>query len=255
MAQFVHLHNHTDFSLLDGAAPVKELVATAKRYGMPGLAITDHGNMFGALTFNKACKEEGINPIIGCEFYMAGSSRKEKAGTESGNKYWHFILLAENQEGYKNLIKLSSIAYTEGFYYKPRIDDEVLAKYSGGLIASTACIAGEIPSLILAGKRDASEKKALYYRELFGKDNFYLELQDHGLAEQKLVNRELVAMSKKHGIPMVATNDLHYINQEDSVAQDILLCVGTNRKQGDPGRMRFPNNQFYLKTADEMAAL
>jgi len=255
MAQFVHLHNHTDFSLLDGAAPVKELVATAKGYGMPGMAITDHGNLFGALSFNKACKDEGINPIIGCEFYMAGSSRREKAGTESGNKYWHFILLAENQEGYKNLIKLSSIAYTEGFYYKPRIDDEALARYSGGLIASTACIAGEIPSLILAGKRDAAEKKALYYRDLFGKDRFYLELQDHGLAEQKLVNRELVAFSRKHGIPLVATNDLHYINQEDSIAQDILLCVGTNRKQGDPGRMRFPNNQFYLKTAEEMASI
>ena len=255
MAEFVHLHNHTDFSLLDGAAPVKELVATAKQYGMPGLAITDHGNMFGALTFNKACKEEGVNPIIGCEFYMAGSSRKEKTGTEGGNKYSHFILLAENQEGYRNLMKLTSLSYTEGFYYKPRIDDEILAKYSGGLIASTACIAGEIPSLILAGKRDAAEKKALYYRDLFGKDRFYLELQDHGLEEQKLVNRELIAMAKRQGLPLVATNDLHYIHQEDAVAQDILLCVGTNRKRNDPGRMRFPNNHFYLKTADEMAAI
>lgn len=255
MSEFVHLHNHTDFSLLDGAAPVKELVATAKRYGMPGLAITDHGSLFGALSFNKACREEGVNPIIGCEFYVAGSSRKEKAGTESGNKYWHFILLAENKEGYKNLLKLSSLSYTEGFYYKPRIDDEILAQYSRGLIASSACIAGQIPSLILAGKKDAAEKKALYYRELFGHDRFYLELQDHGLEEQKLVNRELVAISKRHGLPLVATNDLHYINQEDAVAQDILLCVGTNRKRNDPGRMRFPNNHFYLKTADEMAAL
>jgi len=255
MSEFVHLHNHTDFSLLDGAAPVKELVSTAKRYGMPGLAITDHGNLFGALSFNKACKEEGVNPIIGCEFYMAGGSRKERAGTESGNKYWHFILLAENQEGYRNLMKLTSLSYTEGFYYKPRIDDEILAAHSAGLIASTACLAGEIPSLILSGKREAAERKALYYRDLFGKDRFYLELQDHGLEEQKLVNRELVAMAKRQGLPLVATNDLHYINQEDAVAQDILLCVGTNRKRNDPGRMRFPNNHFYLKTADEMAAL
>ncbi len=255
MSEFVHLHNHTDFSLLDGAAPIKELVATAKRYGMPGLAITDHGNMFGALTFNKVCREEGVNPIIGCEFYMAGGSRREKTGTENGNKYWHFILLAENQEGYRNLMKLTSLSYTEGFYYKPRIDDEILAMYSKGLIASTACIAGEIPSLILSGKRDAAEKKVLYYQELFGKDRFYLELQDHGLEEQKLVNRELISMSRRTGLPLIATNDLHYINQEDSVAQDILLCVGTNRKRNEPGRMRFPNNQFYLKTADEMAAL
>jgi len=255
MSEFVHLHNHTDFSLLDGAAPVKELVATARNMGMPGIAITDHGNMFGALSFNKACRDEGINPIIGCEFYVAGASRKDKTGTESGNKYWHLVLLAENTEGYKNLLKLSSVSYTEGFYYKPRIDDEVLARHHGGLIASSACLAGEIPSFLLAGKRDQAERKALYYRELFGKDRFYLEMQDHGLEEQRLVNRELVAMSSRLGIPLVATNDVHYIRQDDSVAQDILLCVGTNRKRSDPGRMRFPNNHFYLKTPQEMAAI
>lgn len=255
MAEFVHLHNHSDYSLLDGAAPIKELAATAKRYGMPGLAITDHGNLFGALSFYKACRDEGIKPIIGCEFYMAGGSRRDKTGTESGNKYWHFILLAENQEGYRNLIKLSSISYTEGFYYKPRIDGELLRQYSKGLIASSACVAGEIPSLILAGKREAADAKALEYKELFGAERFYLELQDHGLEEQRLVNRELVAMSRRHGIPLIATNDLHYIYKEDAVAQDILLCVGTNRKRNDPGRMRFPNDHFYLKTADEMAFL
>ena len=255
MAEFVHLHNHSDYSLLDGAAPIKELAATAKRYGMPGLAITDHGNLFGALSFYKACKDEGIKPIIGSEFYMAGGSRKEKTGTENGNKYWHLILLAENQEGYRNLMKLSSLSYTEGFYYKPRIDEELLKAYSKGLIASSACLAGEIPSLILAGRREAAEAKALEYRELFGSERFYLELQDHGLEEQRLVNRELTALSRRHGIPLVATNDLHYINKEDAVAQDILLCVGTNRKRNDPGRMRFPNDHFYLKTADEMAAL
>ncbi|MCE5256284.1 MAG: DNA polymerase III subunit alpha [Spirochaetaceae bacterium] len=255
MAQFVHLHNHTDYSLLDGAAPVKELVATAKSLGMPGIAITDHGSMFGALNFNKECRDAGLNPIIGCEFYVAGGSRRETTPTESGNKYWHFILLAENQEGYRNLMKLTSLSYIEGFYYKPRIDDELLAQYSKGLIASTACLAGEIPSLILAGKQQAAEKKALYYAELFGADHFYLELQDHGLEEQRLVNRELIAMAARHGLPLVATNDIHYIKQADSVAQDILLCVGTNRKRDDPGRMRFPNDQFYLKSADEMVSL
>ncbi|MCX7027628.1 MAG: DNA polymerase III subunit alpha [Spirochaetes bacterium] len=255
MAEFVHLHNHTDFSLLDGAAPVKELASTAKRLGMPGLAITDHGNLFGALTFNKACIEEGLNPIIGCEFYMASGSRKEHSETESGNKYWHLIALAQDYEGYKNLIKLSSLAYTEGFYYKPRIDDEILAVHSKGLIISSACLAGEIPSLILAGRTEAAERKALYYRGLFGPDHFYLELQDHGLEEQKLVNKELIALSRRQGISLIATNDLHYIKKEDAVAQDILLCVGTNRKRADPGRMRFPNDHFYLKTAEEMESL
>lgn len=255
MSEFVHLHNHSDYSLLDGAAPVKEMVATAKRLGMPGIAITDHGNLFGALTFEKACREEGINPIIGCEFYVAGSSRKEKAGSENGNRYYHFLLLAENQEGYRNLIKLTSLSYTEGFYYKPRIDDELLAQYSKGLIASTACLAGEIPSLILAGKSEAAEKKILRYAELFGKEHFYLELQDHGLEEQKLVNRTLISLARKYNLPLIATNDLHYIQKEDAVAQDILLCIGTNRKRNDPGRMRFPNDQFYLKTAEEMEAL
>lgn len=234
---------------------MEELVATAKGLGMPGIAITDHGNMFGALSFNKACREEGINPIIGCEFYVAQSSRKEKTGLESGNRYWHFVLLAENQEGYRNLMKLSSLSYTEGFYYKPRIDDEALAAHRGGLIASTACLAGEIPSLILAGKKEEAERKALYYRDLFGPGHFYLELQDHGLEEQRLVNRELVALGKKRDLPLIATNDLHYIKREDAVAQDILLCVGTNRKRQDPGRMRFPNDQFYLKSPEEMAAL
>ena len=255
MPEFVHLHNHSDYSLLDGAAPVKEMASTARRLGMPGMAITDHGNLFGALSFNKACGDEGINPIIGCEFYMAGGSRREHSETESGNKYWHFIALAQDYEGYRNLIKLSSLAYTEGFYYKPRIDDEILATHAKGLIASSACLAGEIPSLILAGRPDAAERKALYYRDLFGPDHFYLELQDHGLEEQKLVNRELVAMSRRQGIPLIATNDIHYINKEDAVAQDILLCVGTNRKRADPGRMRFPNDHFYLKTAEEMAEL
>lgn len=255
MSEFVHLHNHTDYSLLDGAAPVSKLVRNAKALGMPGLAITDHGNMFGVMSFYKECREAGINPIIGCEFYLAGGSRLDKTGTENGNKYWHFILIAENRQGYRNLMKLASRSYTEGFYYKPRIDDELLTQYSEGLIASTACLAGEIPSLILAGKIEQAEKKIGFYKDLFGPDRFYLELQDHGLDEQRIVNRELVRMSNALGVPLLATNDLHYVEREDAVAQDVLLCIGTNRKRNDPSRMRFPNDQFYLKSAEEMAAL
>ncbi len=255
MAEFVHLHNHSDFSLLDGAAPVKEMAAAAKAMGMPGIALTDHGNMFGALDFEKACRAEGLNPILGSEFYMAGASRRDRAGTETGNKYWHMVLLARDAEGYRNLMKLSSISYTEGFYYKPRIDDEVLATHASGIIASSACIAGEIPSLILSGRAADAERKALWYDELFGRGNYYLELQDHGLTEQKKVNRELVAMSARTGIPMVATNDIHYVKKDDAPAQDILLCIGTNRKRDDVGRMKFPNGEFYLKSPDEMARI
>jgi DNA polymerase-3 subunit alpha len=255
MAEFVHLHNHTDYSLLDGAAPVPRLVKKAKAFGMPGIAITDHGNMFGVMAFEKECHDAGINPIIGCEFYVAGGSRLEKTGTENGNKYWHLLLIAENLEGYHNLLKLTSGSFTEGFYYKPRIDDELLAANSGGLIASTACLAGEIPSLILAGKLDQAVKKIGFYKELFGKDHFYLELQDHGLDEQRTVNRELIRLSRQLDVPLVATNDLHYVEREDSVAHDILLCIGTNRKRDDPSRMRFQNDQFYLKSPEEMEAL
>jgi DNA polymerase-3 subunit alpha len=255
MAEFVHLHNHSDYSLLDGAAPVSRLVKKAKSFGMPGVAITDHGNMFGVMAFEKECRDAGINPIIGCEFYVAGGSRLEKTGTENGNKYWHFLLIAENLEGYHNLLKLTSSSFTEGFYYKPRIDDELLAANSAGLIASSACLAGEIPSLILSGKLDQAVKKIGFYKELFGKDHFYLELQDHGLDEQRIVNRELIRLSRELGVPLLATNDLHYVEREDAVAQDILLCIGTNRKRNDPSRMRFPNDQFYMKSPEEMEAL
>jgi len=255
MAEFVHLHNHTDFSLLDGAAPVQKLIRKAKTFGMPGIAITDHGNMFGVMAFEKECREAGLNPIIGCECYIAGDSRLEHTGTENGNKYWHLLLIAENSIGYRNLLKLTSASYTEGFYYKPRIDDELLAANSEGLIACTACLAGEIPSLILSGKVDQAAKKIAFYKELFGPDHFYLELQDHGLDEQRIVNRQLIHFSKEFDLPLVATNDLHYVERDDSVAHDILLCIGTNRKRNDTSRMRFPNDQFYLKSAEEMASI
>jgi DNA polymerase-3 subunit alpha len=255
MADFVHLHNHSDFSLLDGAASVGSMVAKAKALGMPGLALTDHGNMFGAAKFYDACKDAEINPIVGSEFYVAGGSRLERTGTETGNKYWHLVLLAENETGYRNLLKLSSASYTEGFYYKPRIDDELLAANAKGLIAGTACLGGEIPGLILAGRAAEAERKALRYAELFGKEHFYLELQDHGIPEQKTVNRELVAMSRRLGLPLVCTNDMHYLERGDAEAHDVLLCIGTNKKRGEAQRMRFHGPEFYMKSPEEMAAI
>jgi DNA polymerase III subunit alpha len=255
MAEFVHLHNHSDFSLLDGAASVGSMVGRAKALGMGALALTDHGNMFGAVKFYDACKDAGIKPIVGIEAYVAGGSRFERTGTENGNKYWHLILLAKDAEGYKNLLKLSSAAYTEGFYYKPRVDFELLASHAGGLICSSACIAGEIPSLILMGKEAEAERLATRYAELFGKDRFYLELQDHGIPEQKTVNRALVAISRRTGLGLVCTNDMHYLERSDAGAHDVLLCIGTNRKRDEPGRMRFFGPEFYMKSPEEMEAL
>ncbi|HSV57145.1 MAG TPA: PHP domain-containing protein, partial [Magnetospirillaceae bacterium] len=252
---FVHLHNHSDFSLLDGAADVEALAARAKALGMPGLALTDHGNLFGALHFHKACRDQGINPILGSEFYMAGTTRFEKTGTEVGNMYYHLVLLARDQEGWRNLVKLSSASYVEGFYYKPRIDDDILAAHSRGLICLTACIAGEIPQLILNGRGKAAEEKIFKYREIFGAEFFFLELQDHGIPEERTVNAALAALGRKHGIPLAATNDLHYLDRRDASVHDILLCVGTNRKVSDRDRMRFPSSEFYMKSAAEMAAL
>jgi DNA polymerase-3 subunit alpha len=262
MTDFVHLHVHSDYSLLDGAASVKDLAEKARSLGMRHLAITDHGNMFGAIDFMNACQgdrdhpvETPIHPIIGNEFYMAPNSRFEKKGSESGNKYYHLVLLAASREGYRNLLKLSSYAYTEGFYYKPRIDEELLVKYHRGLIGLSACIMGEIPCLVLDGKREAAEKRARWFRDLLGDGNFYLELQDHGIKEQKEANRALIEMSRRTGIPLVATNDIHYIEREDAAAQDILLCIGTNKKRSEVKRLRFDGDQFYFKTGDEMAAL
>src|SRR5208337_1616748 len=197
MAEFVHLHNHSDFSLLDGAASVGGMVARAKALGMHALALTDHGNMFGAVKFYDACRDAGIKPIVGVEFYVAGGSRFERTGTENGNKYWHLVLLASDAEGYRNLLKLSSASYTEGFYYKPRIDFELLSAHAKGLIASSACIAGEIPSLLLMGKEAEAERVAMRYAEALGPGRFFLELQDHGIPEQKAANRGLVAMARR----------------------------------------------------------
>ncbi len=252
---FVHLHVHTDHSLLDGAASVPSLIKRAVEFGMPGLAITDHGNMFGALKFYMECKKAGINPIVGSEFYVAGATRRDKTGTEGGNKYYHLILLAKDETGYRNLTMLSSRSYTEGFYYKPRIDWELLEQYHEGLICSTACIAGEVPQNILLGKPAEAERVAARYRDLFGAENYFLELQDHAMDEEARVNRELIPMARRLGVGLIATNDVHYLSRTDAAAHDALLCVGTNRKVSDQNRMRFPCPDFYLKNEAEMADL
>ncbi|GMO32293.1 MAG: DNA polymerase III subunit alpha [Termitinemataceae bacterium] len=272
MTDFVHLHVHTDYSLLDGAASAAQLVAKAHAMGQKHLAITDHGNMFGVLKFRDAClgdkdhpknNEEKIQPIIGCEFYMASGSRLDKikdvneddTNESSDGKPFHLVLLATNETGYRNLCKLSSLAYTEGFYYKPRIDEELLVDYHDGLICLSACLAGEIPRLILKGKKEDALKKALWFNDLFGKDNFYLEIQDHGIKAQHDSNPIIIEIAEKTGIGLVVTNDVHYLNQEDNIAHDILLCIGTQKKRSDEKRMRFSRDQFYLKSGDEMAAL
>ncbi|MDR2374987.1 MAG: DNA polymerase III subunit alpha [Treponema sp.] len=272
MSDFVHLHVHSDFSLQDAAVSVMSLCDRAEELGMEYLALTDHGNMFGAMDFLAACKKNSrqemrarpVKPIIGCEVYVAPGSRFEKKGAESENKYYHFILLAENREGYFNLVKLCTRAYTEGFYYRPRVDDELLAEYHGGLIALSACVSGEIPRLIQAGKTEEAEAKALFYRSLFGEGNFYLEIQDHGIPSgalrgtsfsQRDINKVIAGISARTGIPLVATNDVHYLKQEDAVAHDVLLCIGTGKLRTDERRKKYYGDQFYFKTGGEMAAL
>ncbi|MDR0400935.1 MAG: DNA polymerase III subunit alpha [Treponema sp.] len=272
MSNFVHLHVHSDFSLQDAAVPVMDLCDRAEELGMEYLALTDHGNMFGAMEFLLACKEnrrhekraKPIKPIIGCEVYVAPGSRFEKRGSESDNKYFHLILLAENREGYFNLVKLCSKGYTDGFYYRPRVDEELLVQYHQGIIALSACVSGEIPRLIQAGNLAGAEAKALRCREIFGEGNFYLEIQDHGIPSgglrgttlsQRDINRELAGISAKTGIPLVATNDIHYLNRADAAAHDVLLCIGTGKLRTDERRKRYHGDQFYFKTPEEMAAL
>jgi DNA polymerase-3 subunit alpha len=261
--EFVHLHNHSEYSLLDGAAPVKKMARRAKELGMKHLALTDHGNMFGILEFYDACVEEEINPILGCEFYMAEGSRliktavrdEERPENEARGKRHHLVLLAKNLDGYRNLIKLCSLGYTEGFYSKPRIDDELLTKYHEGLICSTACIIGEIPKLIRAGREEDALAKAGFYSELFGPDSFYLEVQDHGMREERIANKGIIKIARKLGLPIIATNDMHYLKREHAGAHDILLCIGTGRKKTDAARLRFDGEEFYMKSPGEMAAL
>ncbi len=255
MTDFVHIHNHTDFSLLDGAASIPKLVAKAASMGMKHLAVTDHGNMFGVLHFYRECIKAGIHPLIGSEFYVAPGSRHVKSGATTEDKYSHLILLAKDRRGDRNLMKLSSLSYTEGFYYKPRIDDECIETYCEGLIATSACLAGEIPRLLLQGQTEKALERAGWFQEVFGKGNYYLELQDHGIPEQKTANRGLIQLSKQTGIPLTCANDIHYIEREDANAQDILICIDTNKKKNDPKRLKFKSDQFYLKSGEEMYRL
>lgn len=252
---FTHLHVHTEFSLLDGSCKIKEIVARAKELGMDSLAITDHGVMYGVIDFYKAAKEVGIKPIIGCEVYVAPGSRFNKEAGQSEDKYHHLVLLAENNKGYSNLMKIVSKGFIDGFYYKPRVDYEVLEQYHEGIIALSACLAGEVQKYLARGFYEEGKKAALRYQDIFGKGNYYLELQDHGIPEQKMVNSSLLRMSKELDIELVATNDVHYINAEDSVAHDILLCIQTGKKVSDEDRMRYEGGQFYLKSEDEMRKL
>ncbi|MBZ4653868.1 MAG: polymerase alpha subunit [Peptococcaceae bacterium] len=251
---FVHLHNHTCYSLLDGASKIPELVQQAKEQGMQALAITDHGVMYGVIEFYKEAKKAGIKPIIGCEVYVARRSRWDKVAGLDDSPY-HLVLLAENQEGYQNLIKLVSAAWLEGFYYKPRVDKELLRKYHKGLIALSACLAGEVPALLLEGKEEEARAAALDYQDIFGMHNFYLELQDHGLAEQRKANSALLRIARETGIPLVATNDVHYTRRNDAAIQDVMLCIQTGKTLQDQDRMRFETEEFYLKSAEEMRLL
>ncbi|MDY4081902.1 MAG: DNA polymerase III subunit alpha [Candidatus Metalachnospira sp.] len=252
--KFTHLHVHTEYSLLDGSAKISELVKRAKELGMESLAITDHGAMFGVIDFYKACKDEGIKPIIGCEVYVAPKSRFDKSSRESVS-YYHLVLLAENMEGYQNLIKLVSLGYTEGFYYKPRVDEEILRKYHSGIIATSACLAGPVAKTLINGSYDMAKEIALEYLDIFGEGNFYLELQNHGIADQKIVNAGLIKMSQETGIPLICTNDVHYIRQEDWEAHDVLLCIQTGKTINDENRMKYEGNCFHLKSALEMNKL
>jgi DNA polymerase-3 subunit alpha len=253
MSGFVHLHVHSEYSLLDGAARISALVKRAAELGMPALALTDHGVMYGAIAFYIACKEVGVKPIIGCEVYVASHSMHEK-GSRQEHPTYHLVLLAKNEAGYRNLMKLTSMAHLQGFHYKPRIDFALLEKHAEGLICLSACLIGEIPQLLLKGKDEEALAAALRYKALFG-DDYYLEMQDHQLLDQRRVNHKLLALSEKTGIPLVVTNDVHYMTREDSEVQDMLLCIATGKSISDPNRMKMDSDQMYFKTAEEMAAL
>ena len=253
MSGFVHLHNHSDYSLLDGACRIDDYVARACELGMKHIALTDHGNLFGALRFEQACHKAGLNPVIGSEVYVAAGSRFVKP--TSGPKSYHMVLYAKNPEGYRNLMILTSKGYTEGFYYKPRIDDELLEKHNEGLMASAACLGGEIPQAILHNDWEKAKSKALYYNNLFGEGNFWLEVMNHGIPEEEKVRKGMRRLHEETGIPIIATNDIHFLEKEHANAHDILICISTGKKQTDTKRLKTENPEFYFKTEEEMRAL
>lgn len=250
MGKFVHLHIHSEYSLLDGANRIKELPVRAKELGMDAIALTDHGVMYGAIDFYKACKKEGVKPIIGCEVYVATRTRFDKEPAID-NRYNHLILLAKDMQGYKNLSKLVSIGFTDGYYYKPRIDHEVLEKYHEGLICLSACLAGEVNQALLAGNNEKADEVALWYKNLFG-DDYYIELQNNGIKEQVLANQKLVQLSRRLNIPLVATNDAHYLKKEDAYNHEVLLCIQTGKRISDEDRMKFESDELYVKSPEEM---
>lgn len=250
--KFVHLHVHTEYSLLDGAIRIDELLSKIKSYGMDAVAITDHGVMYGTVDFYKKAKELGIKPILGCEVYVAPGSRFEKVAVKGSEPAFHLVLLAKDKEGYQNLTELVSRAFLEGFYYKPRVDKQLLREYSQGLIALSACLAGEVPRSILNGEIKEAEKIALEYREIFGADNFFLEIQDNQIPEQESVNQALIEIAQRHRIPLVATNDCHYLEKTDAQVHDVVLAIQTATTLDDPKRLRFPTQEFYVKSPEEM---
>ncbi len=252
---FVHLHLHTQYSLLDGTIRLADLFKKARDYKMPAVAITDHGNMYGAVDFYQQAYKAGIKPIIGCELYVAPRSRFDKTSEGPGETARHLIVLAKNLQGYRNLIKLTSMGFLEGFYYRPRVDKEILAKHSEGLIATSACLHGEIADWILKGDLEKAKAAASQYRDIFGEGNYYLEMMENGIPEQSLVNEKLMEISRELSIPLVATNDCHYLDRTDSEAHEVLLCIQTGKTMDDPGRMQFATDAFYLKSPDEMKQL
>ena len=252
---FAHLHVHTEYSLLDGSNKIKEYVKRVKELGMDSAAITDHGVMYGVIDFYKACKAEGIKPILGCEVYVAPNSRFDKELTGGEDRYYHLVLLAENDTGYANLMKIVSRGFTEGYYYKPRVDMEILREFHEGIIALSACLAGEVARYIQKGLPEEAKKAAIKYRDCFGEDNYFLELQDHGLPEQRMVNTELLKISRELNIPLVATNDVHYTYADDVKPHDILLCLQTGKKLSDEDRMRYEGGQYFVKSEEEMKGL
>jgi DNA polymerase-3 subunit alpha len=250
---FIHLHNHSDYSLLDGASKVEQLVETAISMQMPAMALTDHGNLFGAMQFYFSARKKGLKPILGCEVYVAKESRHKKTGgTDQSN---HLVLLAQDETGYANLSKLVSFGYLEGFYYRPRVDKELLSQYNKGLIALSACLKGSVAQLLTMEQRPAALEEAGVLQDIFGKGNFYLELQDHGLEAQKRINPAIMEISAGTGIPLVCTNDTHYLLQDDHIAHDVLLCIGTGKTVQDSDRLRYTSNQYYFKSSAEMHQL
>ena len=254
MTEFVHLHLHSEYSLLDGACRIEEMLDRAVELRMPAVAITEHGNMFSSIIFHDQARKRGITPILGCEVYVAPGDRRTKSGTP-GETANHLVLLAETKEGYHNLIKLVSAGYTEGFYYKPRIDKELLAQHAAGLIGLSSCLKGEVATGIRTEQTIKAINAAAAYRDILGPNNFFLEMQYQGIDEQRIVNTGLQPIAKDLGLPLVATNDVHYLQNTDFKPHDVLLCIGTGKSVNDTERLRYHGDQFYLKTADEMAAV